>query len=54
MPQLIPDPWFLIFLSSWLIIIFLAPQKILNHTILNEPSPKHSKTTHQNWVWPWS
>nr|UGV21535.1 ATP synthase F0 subunit 8 [Microhyla achatina] len=54
MPQLIPDPWFFIFLLSWLIVTILAPQKILNHTILNEPSSQSSKTSHKTWTWPWS
>nr|YP_009512690.1 ATP synthase F0 subunit 8 [Microhyla taraiensis]AXJ93408.1 ATP synthase F0 subunit 8 [Microhyla taraiensis] len=54
MPQLIPDPWFFIFLSSWLIIVWLAPQKILSHKTLNEPSSFSSKMVHQHWIWPWS
>nr|YP_009501772.1 ATP synthase F0 subunit 8 [Microhyla mixtura]AXB38529.1 ATP synthase F0 subunit 8 [Microhyla mixtura] len=54
MPQLIPDPWFFIFFFSWAIILLLAPQKILKHTILNEPSSKTSKTTYHTWTWPWS
>nr|YP_009048374.1 ATP synthase F0 subunit 8 [Microhyla pulchra]AHG24970.1 ATP synthase F0 subunit 8 [Microhyla pulchra] len=53
MPQLIPDPWFFIFFSAWMIIILLAPQKILSHKILNEPNSQHSKTSHQTWTWPW-
>nr|UDP58822.1 ATP synthase F0 subunit 8 [Glyphoglossus yunnanensis] len=54
MPQLIPDPWFFIFFSSWLILILLAPQKILKHKTLNDPSSSSTKTEHQNWTWPWS
>nr|YP_009251055.1 ATP synthase F0 subunit 8 [Microhyla butleri]AMZ00071.1 ATP synthase F0 subunit 8 [Microhyla butleri] len=54
MPQLLPDPWFFIFSASWLIIISLAPKKILNHKTLNDPSLTSTKTSHQNWTWPWS
>nr|AVP25638.1 ATP synthase subunit 8 [Chiasmocleis ventrimaculata] len=54
MPQLILDPWFFIFLSSWLILTSFAPRKILSHTFPNNPSSKTTKTSHQNWTWPWS
>nr|APG38513.1 ATP synthase subunit 8 [Kaloula rigida] len=54
MPQLIPDPWFFIFLSSWLILVSLAPKKILKHNILNDPTPTTTKTSTHNWTWPWS
>nr|UBD07180.1 ATP synthase F0 subunit 8 [Adelastes hylonomos] len=54
MPQLIPDPWFLILFSSWLIIVLLAPKKILNHSIITHPTTKTTKLPHQNWTWPWS
>nr|UBD07210.1 ATP synthase F0 subunit 8 [Otophryne sp. AF3571] len=53
MPQLIPDPWFLILLFSWLIIISFPTQKILKHFILSDPTPKTTKYTHKNWTWPW-
>nr|APG38501.1 ATP synthase subunit 8 [Kaloula kalingensis] len=53
MPQLIPDPWFFIFLSSWTTLIFLAPKKILNHTTLNDPAQTSMKTPTHNWTWPW-
>nr|AVP25651.1 ATP synthase subunit 8 [Elachistocleis ovalis] len=54
MPQLIPDPWFFIFITSWIILLTLAPQKILKHTTLNDPTPKTSKTTQKTWTWPWA
>nr|YP_010568087.1 ATP synthase F0 subunit 8 [Kalophrynus palmatissimus]UZC57481.1 ATP synthase F0 subunit 8 [Kalophrynus palmatissimus] len=53
MPQLIPDPWFFIFFSSWIIISIVAPKKILSHKILNDPSPKPQKTQSTFWTWPW-
>nr|AGN71593.1 ATP synthase F0 subunit 8 [Tomopterna cryptotis] len=53
MPQLIPDPWFFIFMTSWLILLFLAPKKILNHSKLNEFNPKTTNTAKYLWTWPW-
>nr|YP_009733723.1 ATP synthase F0 subunit 8 [Zhangixalus omeimontis]QHV34473.1 ATP synthase F0 subunit 8 [Zhangixalus omeimontis]WBP64288.1 ATP synthase F0 subunit 8 [Zhangixalus omeimontis] len=53
MPQLIPEPWFFIFLMSWLIILSVSPTKILNHFNLNKPNLKNSKTSHNSWIWPW-
>nr|UBD07255.1 ATP synthase F0 subunit 8 [Otophryne steyermarki] len=53
MPQLIPDPWFLILLLSWLIIIFFPGLKILKYFIPNDPTPKTTKHHHNNWTWPW-
>nr|YP_514702.1 ATP synthase F0 subunit 8 [Mantella madagascariensis]BAE79518.1 ATPase subunit 8 [Mantella madagascariensis] len=53
MPQLIPDPWFFTLLTSWLILMLLAPKKILTHITLNDPNSKNMKTTHSTWNWPW-
>nr|UBD07197.1 ATP synthase F0 subunit 8 [Otophryne robusta] len=53
MPQLTPDPWFLILFFSWLIIIFLPAQKVLKHNTLNDPTTKTIKHSHNNWIWPW-
>nr|UEE87738.1 ATP synthase F0 subunit 8 [Nidirana yeae] len=53
MPQLNPVPWFMYLCIVWLIILFLAPKKILSHTSLNEPNPKNVKTADIVWTWPW-
>nr|UBD07411.1 ATP synthase F0 subunit 8 [Synapturanus sp. USNM 588794] len=53
MPQLIPDPWFIIFIMSWLILIILPAPKILQHLTNNNPSSKHLASMHNNWTWPW-
>nr|UBD07230.1 ATP synthase F0 subunit 8 [Otophryne sp. MZUSP 159214] len=53
MPQLTPDPWFLILLVSWLVIIFLPAQKILKYSIPNNLTTKTTKHHHTNWSWPW-
>nr|UBD07346.1 ATP synthase F0 subunit 8 [Synapturanus sp. MZUSP 159215] len=52
MPQLIPDPWFFIFLFCWLTLL-LPTKKILQHSTPNTLSQPLSKTTHKNWIWPW-
>nr|YP_003735083.1 ATP synthase F0 subunit 8 [Chimaera fulva]ADI57844.1 ATP synthase F0 subunit 8 [Chimaera fulva] len=54
MPQLNPNPWFLILLFSWAIFLTILPNKINKHTFTNKPminnlpSPKTN-----NWNWPW-
>nr|UBD07385.1 ATP synthase F0 subunit 8 [Synapturanus sp. QCAZ 59998] len=53
MPQLIPDPWFSIFLMSWLILATLPTPKILKHIIHNNLSPQHLNPQYKNWTWPW-
>nr|QQV68568.1 ATP synthase F0 subunit 8 [Amolops chunganensis] len=53
MPQLNPTPWFIYLLLAWLIILFLAPSKILGHINLSELSPKYAKTLKYSWAWPW-
>nr|YP_010296694.1 ATP synthase F0 subunit 8 [Gracixalus yunnanensis]UMI33287.1 ATP synthase F0 subunit 8 [Gracixalus yunnanensis] len=52
MPQLLPDPWFFIIMVLWTIIL-LVPFKILSHTFMNTPNLKHSKTSFNQWLWPW-
>nr|BBO49574.1 ATPase subunit 8 [Breviceps mossambicus] len=54
MPQLLPGPWFYIFISSWLIMLFLFPRKILTNTLLNNPTPTSATKTYYTWTWPWS
>nr|WMN13787.1 ATP synthase F0 subunit 8 [Merluccius bilinearis] len=54
MPQLIPDPWFAIFMFTWAIFLTILPQKVMAHSFPNEPSPQSvatPKTT--SWNWPW-
>nr|YP_009154883.1 ATP synthase F0 subunit 8 [Rhodeus fangi]AHJ91388.1 ATP synthase F0 subunit 8 [Rhodeus fangi] len=54
MPQLNPNPWFVILLFSWIIFLSVIPIKILNHITPNEltpVSPEKHKT--EPWDWPW-
>nr|ATL15881.1 ATP synthase F0 subunit 8 [Rhacophorus poecilonotus] len=53
MPQLAPEPWFLIFFSSWIIFILFTPTKILNHHALSDPDLKITEPFYNFWAWPW-
>nr|YP_009111952.1 ATP synthase F0 subunit 8 [Butorides striata]AHN95837.1 ATP synthase F0 subunit 8 [Butorides striata] len=55
MPQLNPNPWFLILLMSWTTYSLIIQPKLLAFTTTNPPSTKlkmTSKTT--PWTWPWT
>nr|AAT72193.1 ATP synthase F0 subunit 8 [Morus bassanus] len=55
MPQLNPNPWFLILLMSWLTFTLMIQPKLLPFTTTNSPSnktPSPTKTT--PWTWPWT
>nr|UMB50996.1 ATP synthase F0 subunit 8 [Pipa arrabali] len=54
MPQLSPDPWFTILLSSWLVLLILPP-KVASHRSFNEPATQGAeKPKPFPWNWPWS
>nr|YP_010568178.1 ATP synthase F0 subunit 8 [Odorrana hosii]UZC57598.1 ATP synthase F0 subunit 8 [Odorrana hosii] len=54
MPQLNPVPWFCYFLMTWLILMSLAPRKILAHINLNNFNVGKPKMLHsQIWAWSW-
>nr|ACS35148.1 ATP synthase subunit 8 [Henicorhynchus siamensis] len=54
MPQLNPNPWFLILVFSWLIFLTIIPTKVLNHTSPNEPATMNIEEHKTNsWNWPW-
>nr|ABQ65547.1 ATP synthase F0 subunit 8 [Ocyphaps lophotes] len=55
MPQLNPNPWFLIMLLSWLTFSLIIQPKLLSLTTTNPTSnkaPMLTKTT--PWSWPWT
>nr|YP_009538185.1 ATP synthase F0 subunit 8 [Indicator maculatus]AYN73691.1 ATP synthase F0 subunit 8 [Indicator maculatus]QNN84409.1 ATP synthase F0 subunit 8 [Indicator maculatus] len=55
MPQLNPNPWFLIMLLSWLSFSFLIQPKLLSFTSTNLPFNKTSTTIKTSpWTWPWT
>nr|YP_010127247.1 ATP synthase F0 subunit 8 [Tringa stagnatilis]QPO84651.1 ATP synthase F0 subunit 8 [Tringa stagnatilis] len=55
MPQLNPNPWFLIMLMSWLTFSLIIQPKLLSLTPTNTPSNKTSTTSKITpWTWPWT
>nr|YP_009048519.1 ATP synthase F0 subunit 8 [Aprasia parapulchella]AHL17037.1 ATP synthase F0 subunit 8 [Aprasia parapulchella] len=52
MPQLNPAPWFITFLTSWLIISTMLTPK-LNAHLPNEPNKNANELTTSPWHWPW-
>nr|YP_009992395.1 ATP synthase F0 subunit 8 [Turdus abyssinicus]QNN90463.1 ATP synthase F0 subunit 8 [Turdus abyssinicus]QNN90489.1 ATP synthase F0 subunit 8 [Turdus abyssinicus]QNN90502.1 ATP synthase F0 subunit 8 [Turdus abyssinicus]QNN90515.1 ATP synthase F0 subunit 8 [Turdus abyssinicus] len=55
MPQLNPNPWFFIMLTSWLTLSLIIQPKLLSFITMNPPSNKTApapKTT--PWTWPWT
>nr|YP_010148386.1 ATP synthase F0 subunit 8 [Thayeria boehlkei]QQV68810.1 ATP synthase F0 subunit 8 [Thayeria boehlkei] len=54
MPQLILEPWFSIFLISWLVFLTIIPSKIIKHYFNNEPkaaSTQKQETEAWSWLW---
>nr|YP_009753325.1 ATP synthase F0 subunit 8 [Calidris pugnax]QIT06397.1 ATP synthase F0 subunit 8 [Calidris pugnax] len=55
MPQLNPNPWFFIMLTSWLTYSLIIQPKILSLIATNPPTNKTSTTTKTTpWTWPWT
>nr|YP_009059588.1 ATP synthase F0 subunit 8 [Zapteryx exasperata]AIN79082.1 ATP synthase F0 subunit 8 [Zapteryx exasperata] len=55
MPQLNPNPWFLIFLFSWVFLLTILPQKVISYMLNNNPTPKSTKKSKpEPWNWPWT
>nr|YP_007374629.1 ATP synthase F0 subunit 8 [Microcaecilia sp. PZ-2009]ACS37122.1 ATP synthase F0 subunit 8 [Microcaecilia sp. PZ-2009] len=53
MPQLIPNPWFLIMILSWTIILTIMVSKIISHETTNITTQKSDHKQHNSWTWPW-
>nr|YP_002860202.1 ATP synthase F0 subunit 8 [Fejervarya cancrivora]ACD49887.1 ATP synthase F0 subunit 8 [Fejervarya cancrivora] len=54
MPQLLPDPWFTIFIFTWAIFIIAAPMKIASYEFPKDPTPIAPKTLPSPaWTWKW-
>uniref|UniRef100_A0AAU6S695 ATP synthase complex subunit 8 n=1 Tax=Theloderma albopunctatum TaxID=1775700 RepID=A0AAU6S695_9NEOB len=53
MPQLIPDPWFFIFFTTWLSLIMMIQTKTIYFSFLNKLNPKTYKNVSNLWTWPW-
>nr|YP_448794.1 ATP synthase F0 subunit 8 [Testudo graeca]AAY62398.1 ATP synthase F0 subunit 8 [Testudo graeca] len=57
MPQLNPDPWFLVLTSTWLTYTIILQPKILSYLPTNSPNQdnKNNKTINTKpWTWPWT
>nr|YP_010515083.1 ATP synthase F0 subunit 8 [Narcine timlei]UXL87069.1 ATP synthase F0 subunit 8 [Narcine timlei] len=55
MPQLNPNPWFLLFLFSWLFFLTAMTKKVMTFTFIKEPMTKNVKTIKTKpWDWPWT
>nr|ACU00382.1 ATP synthase F0 subunit 8 [Cryptobranchus alleganiensis] len=55
MPQLIPEPWFAIFIMSWTAYLLILMPKVNNLKSLNKPVFAESfKNKPQPWNWPWT
>nr|BAD02183.1 ATPase subunits 8 [Saccopharynx lavenbergi] len=55
MPQLNPDPWFMILIVAWVAFLVIIPVKILTHVINNEIAQQTTDKLKTNpWGWPWA
>nr|YP_009254308.1 ATP synthase F0 subunit 8 [Rhina ancylostoma]ANC73482.1 ATP synthase F0 subunit 8 [Rhina ancylostoma] len=55
MPQLNLNPWFLIFMFSWLFFLIVLPQKVTSYMFNSNPMLKNvEKPKPQPWNWPWT
>nr|AFI98314.1 ATPase subunit 8 [Euplectes nigroventris] len=55
MPQLNPNPWFFIMLTSWITFSFIIQPKLLSFLSMNPPSSKApTAPTTTPWTWPWT
>nr|YP_001122865.1 ATP synthase F0 subunit 8 [Macrochelys temminckii]ABK20571.1 ATPase subunit 8 [Macrochelys temminckii] len=54
MPQLNPNPWFLILSSTWLIYTLILQPNIASYLSMNYPTKKNKTTNTNPWAWPWT
>nr|QNS38310.1 ATP synthase F0 subunit 8 [Illadopsis cleaveri] len=55
MPQLNPNPWFFIMISSWLTFSLIIQPKLLSFVSTNPLSSKSPTIpTTTPWTWPWT
>nr|YP_003457243.1 ATP synthase F0 subunit 8 [Ceratias uranoscopus]BAI77278.1 ATPase subunit 8 [Ceratias uranoscopus] len=54
MPQLNPHPWFMVLVSSWLLLLLVLTPKVLRHSSPNEANLGTKSTQSElTWIWPW-
>nr|YP_008815300.1 ATP synthase F0 subunit 8 [Spheniscus demersus]YP_009442050.1 ATP synthase F0 subunit 8 [Spheniscus mendiculus]YP_009442975.1 ATP synthase F0 subunit 8 [Spheniscus humboldti]AAT72187.1 ATP synthase F0 subunit 8 [Spheniscus demersus]AAT72188.1 ATP synthase F0 subunit 8 [Spheniscus humboldti]AGO90240.1 ATP synthase F0 subunit 8 [Spheniscus demersus]AJO68682.1 ATP synthase F0 subunit 8 [Spheniscus humboldti]AON77380.1 ATP synthase F0 subunit 8 [Spheniscus humboldti] len=54
MPQLNPNPWFLIMLTSWLTFSLIIQPKLMTFISTNHPTKTPTTTKTTPWPWPWT
>nr|YP_001586139.1 ATP synthase F0 subunit 8 [Rhynochetos jubatus]ABO93087.1 ATP synthase subunit 8 [Rhynochetos jubatus]QNN84734.1 ATP synthase F0 subunit 8 [Rhynochetos jubatus] len=55
MPQLNPNPWFLIMLLTWSVFSLILQPKLLSFFTTNTPSNMtFTPTKTSPWTWPWT
>nr|QIA97275.1 ATPase 8 [Peucaea carpalis]QIA97276.1 ATPase 8 [Peucaea carpalis] len=55
MPQLNPNPWFFIMISTWLTFSLIIQPKILSFVTANPISSKPPTVPSTTpWTWPWT
>nr|QWS05705.1 ATP synthase F0 subunit 8 [Oedistoma iliolophus] len=55
MPQLNPNPWLFIMVTSWLTYTMIIQPKLLTFTSTNPPVSKAPTTPNTTpWAWPWT
>nr|AYN50510.1 ATP synthase F0 subunit 8 [Probosciger aterrimus goliath] len=55
MPQLNPNLWFSIMITSWLTLLLIIQPKMLSFISTNPPINKTPSSIKTNpWTWPWS
>nr|YP_010730386.1 ATP synthase F0 subunit 8 [Pica hudsonia]YP_010730399.1 ATP synthase F0 subunit 8 [Pica nuttalli]QNQ64904.1 ATP synthase F0 subunit 8 [Pica pica camtschatica]QNQ64917.1 ATP synthase F0 subunit 8 [Pica pica fennorum]WEG23344.1 ATP synthase F0 subunit 8 [Pica hudsonia]WEG23357.1 ATP synthase F0 subunit 8 [Pica hudsonia]WEG23370.1 ATP synthase F0 subunit 8 [Pica hudsonia] len=55
MPQLNPNPWFFIMLTSWITYSMIIQPKLLSFISPNPPSNLiQENPTTTPWTWPWT
>nr|ANH55810.1 ATP synthase F0 subunit 8 [Grandisonia alternans]ANH55847.1 ATP synthase F0 subunit 8 [Grandisonia alternans] len=53
MPQLNPNPWFLIMILSWAILMIITLPKTIKHKPTNPISQLTLEKQTTTWNWPW-
>nr|YP_009388928.1 ATP synthase F0 subunit 8 [Cyrtopodion scabrum]BAX77914.1 ATPase subunit8 [Cyrtopodion scabrum] len=53
MPQLNPEPWFMVLMSSWTIMLLMLMPLIIKASPLNPPARNTSTYNQSPWNWTW-
>nr|WNH21378.1 ATP synthase F0 subunit 8 [Lucania parva] len=54
MPQLMPEPWFVIFLITWLVLLTIIPMQIVSLSFPYDPGLQTDTSPKAHtWDWQW-